>query len=137
MFIDGLSQNYISMLDSHIIVAHYKLACGDRIIRSKSIFPEHRAIYVGVHQGIPLVAENPMGNGVQYIPLDEFLLWGVATIDRIERFVGTEEERREVIPRLNKLTRHQVKEKANTAGAALWGMSLLAMLGGLLIAAND
>ena len=123
------------MLDSNLLVAHYKLACGDRIIRAKSVFPAHRVIYVGVHNGVPMIAENPKGKGVQYISLDEFLLWGVAPIDRIERFPGTEEDRKQVIPNLNKLI--QPSPKGNTAGAALWGMSLLAMLGGLLMTSNE
>lgn len=123
------------MLDSNLLVAHYNLACGDRIIRGESVFPAHRVIYVGIHHGVPMVAENPKGKGVQYISLDEFLLWGVATIERVERFVGTEEDRKQVVPNLNQLA--SPAKKGNTAGTALWGMSLLALLGGILLTTNE
>jgi hypothetical protein len=81
----------------------YGLQLGDRLVREKGILSKHHGIYVGIHDGIPLVAENQNGIGVQYISLSNFLLGNSANLTRIEKFKGTEEARRSIIPRINKL----------------------------------
>jgi hypothetical protein len=52
-------------MDQHYLVNYYSLQCGDRLIRGKGIFSKHHGIYVGYHNGIPMVAENQNGKGVQ------------------------------------------------------------------------
>ncbi|MDD5569641.1 MAG: lecithin retinol acyltransferase family protein [Bacteroidales bacterium] len=82
---------------------YYGLKLGDRLIRQKGILSKHHGIYVGIHNGIPLVAENQSGQGVQYVSLFQFLLGNSSNLIRIEKFKGTEEVRRQIIPRINKL----------------------------------
>jgi hypothetical protein len=88
-------------MDQHYLVNYYSLQCGDRLVRGKGIFSKHHGIYVGYLNGIPTVAENQNGKGVQYVSLAEFL--GSTNIERIQRFAGTEEARRNIIPRINNL----------------------------------
>jgi hypothetical protein len=85
------------------IANKYGLQLGDRLVREKGILSKHHGIYVGIHDGTPLVAENQNGIGVQYISLCNFLLGNSANLTRIEKFKGTEEARRSIIPRINKL----------------------------------
>ncbi len=79
------------------------LKLGDRVVREKGIFSKHHGIYVGIHNGIPLVAENQANQGVQYISLSQFLLHNPANLTRIEKFRGSESARQNIIARINKL----------------------------------
>lgn len=84
-------------------VKRNNLKLGDRLVREKGIFSKHHGIYVGIHNGIPVVAENQIRRGVQYISLNDFLLGDATNLTRIERFHGTEQARMQIIPRINKL----------------------------------
>ena len=79
------------------------LQIGDRLIREKGIVSKHHGIYVGVHDGIPLVAENQVNNGVRYVQLINFLNGNFNNVTRIERYSGSEYARDQIIPRINKL----------------------------------
>ncbi len=128
-------------MNPYSIVNHYGLEIGDRIIRERGVFPRHQAIYVGPHNGTPMVAEKQFGRGIHYIPMNEFLLWGAARVKRVDRFRGNEQDRKKVIPGLNKLIQYPhgpKKEAAPTeGGTTLWSIGILAMLGGLLMTSND
>lgn len=82
---------------------YYQLQVGDRLVREKGIFSKHHGIYAGFHNGEPLVAENQIRRGVQYVSLSTFLLDNSANLTRIEKFRGTEYARINVIPRINSL----------------------------------
>jgi uncharacterized protein YycO len=78
------------------------LAPGDRIIIPKSEFMivQHHGIYLGKNNsGADLVAENKIGYGVRVVSLTEFFS-GVSTITRIEKFEGTNYERRRLVERI-------------------------------------
>jgi hypothetical protein len=64
---------------------------------------EHYGIFCGIHNDLPIVAETQHFNGVQYISLEEFLLWGVEKIERVNTFPGTQNERKCVMPKINEL----------------------------------
>ena len=85
------------------IVNYYNLKLGDRLIREKGIFSKHHGIFVGIHNGLPFVAENNVNSGVQYVTLADFLLNRINNLSRIERFKGTEQARKNIIPRINNL----------------------------------
>lgn len=86
-----------------LLVSKNNLRIGDRLVREKGVFSKHHGIYVGIHNGIPYVAENQINIGVQYITLEAFLLGNENKLTRIERFTGSEEIRNNIIPRINKL----------------------------------
>jgi hypothetical protein len=74
---------------------------GDRIIVPKSNLRwiQHHAIYLGRNeQGIDIIAENRIGVGVQLVSADEFFK-DVITITRIEKFIGSERDRKKAIDR--------------------------------------
>lgn len=85
------------------LIAKYRLRLGDRLVRHKGVFSKHHGIYIGIHNGVALVAENQLGEGVQYISLSEFLLNEPSNLCRVERFKGTEYARQNIIPRINSL----------------------------------
>lgn len=140
-------------MDQHYLVNYYGLKCGDRLVRGKGVLSKHHGIYVGYHNCVPMVAENQNGKGVQYVSLFEFLLWGAASLERIEPFKGSEEARRNVIPRINKLVGTQYdlinfncehfaeliqngKASSKQVNNALWGLGIIAVLG-IMIAASE
>lgn len=74
---------------------------GDRIIVPKSNLRwiQHHAIYLGRNeQGIDIIVENRIGVGVQLVSADEFFK-DVITITRIEKFIGSERDRKKAIDR--------------------------------------
>lgn len=74
---------------------------GDRIIVPKSNLRwiQHHAIYIGRNeQGIDIIVENRIGVGVQLVSADEFFK-DVITITRIEKFIGSERDRKKAIDR--------------------------------------
>jgi hypothetical protein len=77
------------------------LKIGDLIVRQKGPLSTHYIVYVGIHNGIQMVAENQSGIGVRFTSLDEALADNV--IKRFEPFGGTENERQLVIPRVKQL----------------------------------
>jgi hypothetical protein len=90
-------------MNQSYIAKQYRLQIGDRLIREKGIFSKHHGIYVGIHNRVPMVAENQNGCGVQYVTLNQFLLGNVSNLARIERFKGTEKAKSNIILRINKL----------------------------------
>lgn len=73
----------------------------DRIVIPKSNIKlvQHHAIYLGQNnEGVDLIAENKIGFGVRLVTADEFFK-GVIEITRIERFTGTNSERRVAVQR--------------------------------------
>jgi len=125
---------------------YYGLHLGDRIVREKGILSKHHGIYVGIHNGTPLVAENQSGRGVQYISLSKFLLGNSSNLTRIEKFNGTEEARRNIIPRINELVGTQYdsinfncehfveliytgRPSSKQVNTALFGLGLLVFVG--------
>ncbi len=89
---------------NEIYVANfYNLKIGDRILRPKGLIFKHHGIYVGIHNGIPLVAENQVGVGVRCVTLSGFLHGNISNIVGIERFNKSEDMRRKIIPRIEKL----------------------------------
>lgn len=85
------------------LVNKYDLQIGDRLIRDKFIFSKHHVIYAGINNGVPIVAENQMNKGVIYSSLDSALLENPNNLVRVEKFTGTDFQRRQVIPRINEL----------------------------------
>lgn len=81
----------------------HNLQIGDRLIRTKGVVSTHHGIYVGVHNGIALVAENQVGHGVRYITLAEFLLYNASNLKEIRRYKGSETWRRGIIEYINSI----------------------------------
>lgn len=77
------------------------LRIGDLIVRTKGPFSAHYLVYVGIINGVKMVAENQFGKGVQYTTLKNALAGN--PIKRIEPFEGSETERSKVIPKINRL----------------------------------
>lgn len=140
-------------MDQIYTVNQYGLQLGDRLVREKGVFSKHHGIFVGIHNGIPLVAENQSGQGVQYISLYQFLLGNTSNLTRIERFGGSEEARKNIIPRINKLigTHYDLinfncehfaeliqhgRPISRQVNTTLFGLGLLAILG-IIAAANS
>lgn len=72
---------------------------GDRIVVPKSglRIVQHHALYLGRnYQGLDLIAENKIGFGVRLVAVGEFLK-DVIEITRIERFKGTNYERKQAV----------------------------------------
>ncbi len=72
---------------------------GDRIVVPKSglRIVQHHALYLGRnYQGLDLIAENKIGFGVRLVTVGEFLK-DVIEITRIERFKGTNYERKQAV----------------------------------------
>lgn len=79
----------------------YNLKTGDRLIRAKGPLSTHHGIYVGIYNGLPMVAENQIGHGVRYVSLETFMSGN--PLREIRRFSGTQEQRQAIIPRINRL----------------------------------
>ncbi len=79
----------------------YNLKIGDLIVRSKGLISTHYMVYVGMQNGVRMVAENQIGEGVRYKTLSEAIRG--QGIVRFEKFGGKDYERTLVIPRINKL----------------------------------
>jgi hypothetical protein len=79
----------------------YNLKIGDLIVRQKGPFSTHFMVYVGIQNGIPMVAENQNDVGVRFNSLKNALAGNV--IKRFEKFGGTEAQRSLVIPRIKNL----------------------------------
>lgn len=77
------------------------LKIGDLIVRQKGPFSTHYLVYVGIHNGVKMVAENQVGSGVRYATLEEALAGNI--IKRFEAFGGKEHERCMVIPRIEQM----------------------------------
>jgi hypothetical protein len=86
---------------NNLIMNIHSLKIGDLIVRQKGPFSTHFIVYVGIHNGIQMVAENQNGIGVRFISLTDALAGNV--IKRFENFGGTEEQRALVIPRIKEL----------------------------------
>lgn len=90
-------------MDELYLVKRYKLKTGDRLVRSKGILSKHHGIFAAYENGVAWIAENQSGKGVQYVQLSEFLLNDPDTLERIEKFNGTEHQRASIVPRINNL----------------------------------
>lgn len=78
-----------------------RLGIGDRLVRTKGgIFTKHHVLYMGVWQGQHLIAENQVGHGVRYLPLNQFLSEGI--LDRVEYYDYCENSQTVIIDRVNK-----------------------------------
>jgi hypothetical protein len=77
------------------------LRTGDLIVRQKGPFSTHYNVWIGWRNGVQLVAENDNGNGVRYTSLQEAL--NGKPIMRFEKFGGTEDQRRLVMPAIDKM----------------------------------
>ncbi|MBL7683658.1 MAG: lecithin retinol acyltransferase family protein [Flavipsychrobacter sp.] len=77
------------------------LKVGDKLVREKGILSKHHGIYVGIHNGQPLVAENQVGHGVHYITLSNFLKHDYRNITRIEKFPRSDYHRQQVVSHIN------------------------------------
>jgi len=77
------------------------LKVGDLIVRQKGPFSTHFMVYVGMQNGLRMVAENQSGIGVRFTTLKNALSGN--SIKRFERFGGSDKQRRLVIPRIKKL----------------------------------
>lgn len=72
------------------------LKIGDRLIRGKGALSQQCGIYVGMHRGAHLVAENVTTRGLCYASFADFL--GENTLERIEHFQGNEQQRKQIAP---------------------------------------
>lgn len=77
------------------------LQTGDLIVRQKGPLSTHFIVWIGVQNGIKVVAENQTGVGVRFTSLEEALAGN--SIRRLEKFGGNENQRQEVISRIKKL----------------------------------
>lgn len=77
------------------------LRIGDLIVRQKGPFSTHFLVYVGIHGGVHMVAENQIGFGVRFASLEKAL--AANSIKRFEKFGGTEAQRHLVIPKIKSL----------------------------------
>jgi hypothetical protein len=77
------------------------LKIGDLIVRQKGPFSTHYIVYIGIKNGIKMVAENQVGFGVRIVPLIEALACN--SIKRFEPFGGSEYDRRMVMSRIEPL----------------------------------
>lgn len=87
-------------------IQNLNLKPADRIIvpKSRLRMVQHHALYLGQnYQGVHLIAENKIGFGVRLISFDDFFN-GVSEITKIERFAGSNYERKIAVQRaLDKL----------------------------------
>lgn len=90
-------------MNQYYLAQHYNLQIGDRLIRTKGILSTHHGIYVGIHNGIPMVAENQVDYGVRYITLNTFLLNNPDNLKEIRHFQRGEYARSQVINQINGL----------------------------------
>jgi hypothetical protein len=81
-------------------IRHHQVRTGDRIIVQKGPMIWHRAIFVQLPDGKSAVAENRPQSGVQFTDPDTFFAGTCQTPSKVERFVGTKAERRQIIPRI-------------------------------------
>ena len=79
------------------------LRTGDRLIVEKGRLVHHHAIVIRRAGLIPMVAENQPGLGVQYITLEQFLARSGTAKIWMQKFMGTEADRKNVIPRIDAL----------------------------------
>jgi hypothetical protein len=77
------------------------LRTGDLIVRKKGPLSTHYIVWIGWIDGRQMVAENQFGHGVRYTTLAEALAG--SPIVRFEKFGGTENQRRMVIPHVNSM----------------------------------
>lgn len=77
------------------------LKIGDLIVRQKGPLSTHFMVYVGMDNGVQMVAENQSGVGVRFTSLANALAGNV--IKRFEKFGGTDAQRSLVIPRIKNL----------------------------------
>ncbi len=77
------------------------LKIGDLIVRQKGPFSTHFMVYIGMQNGVQMVAENQSGLGVRFTSLANALAGNV--IKRFEKFGGTESQRSWVIPKIQNL----------------------------------
>jgi hypothetical protein len=77
------------------------LKTGDLIVRKKGRFSAHYLVFLFMQNGEHIVAENQNGHGVRYNTLSRALRG--KPIKRFERFGGTEAQRKQVIPRIERM----------------------------------
>ncbi len=80
-------------------VTHFKLQPGDRVVLPKSQWKlvQHHALYLGYDDfGNHYMCENVIGVGVILTRVNDFFK-GVNTVTRIERYVGTNSNRKLVV----------------------------------------
>src|SRR5688572_609041 len=77
------------------------LRTGDLIVRQKGPFSTHFLVYIGIQNGVHVVAENQTGVGVRFTTLKEALAGNV--IKRFEPFGGTETQRKLVVIKVNEI----------------------------------
>lgn len=78
-----------------------RIKIGDRLVRTKGgFFTKHHVLYMGMWQGQHLIAENQVGYGVRYLPLNQFLSEG--KLDRVEYYEHCENSQTIIIDRVNK-----------------------------------
>lgn len=81
------------------IIKHLALQPGDRIVIPKSQMGmvQHHALYIGTDSsGRDLIIENKIGYGIRVVATEDFLSDCIG-ITKIERFAGSEQERRRSI----------------------------------------
>ncbi|MBS1507031.1 MAG: lecithin retinol acyltransferase family protein [Bacteroidetes bacterium] len=77
------------------------LRSGDLIVRQKGPLSTHYIVYIGWRNGVQVVAENQIGQGVRYTSLTEALAGN--KILRFEKFGGSETQRQLVVAKVNEL----------------------------------
>jgi hypothetical protein len=79
----------------------HSLKIGDLIVRAKGPFSTHYLVYLGIQNGIRMVAENQIGVGVRVTTLEAALANNA--IKRFEPFGGAEHDRSLVLIKVNNL----------------------------------
>lgn len=74
---------------------------GDILIRTNSVLGNHYGIFIGELNGTVIVAENRKSCGIRFVTFHKFL--DGKKLAGIERFDGKEEDRKLVLPFLEKL----------------------------------
>jgi uncharacterized protein YycO len=85
----------------HSVLKRYAIRPGDRIVEPKSNLRivQHHSIYLGSDMnGTDWIIENKVGFGVRLISADEYFRT-VIEITRVERFNGTQGDRRRLVER--------------------------------------
>ncbi|MGD1845757.1 MAG: hypothetical protein ACFB10_10235 [Salibacteraceae bacterium] len=77
------------------------LQTGDILIRNNAVLGNHYGIYIGELNGTVIVAENRNSSGIRFVTYHKFL--DGKKLVGCERFDGKEEDRKLVLPFLEKL----------------------------------
>ena len=77
------------------------LQTGDILIRNNAMLGNHYGVYIGELNGTVIVAENRKSLGIRFVPYQKFL--DGKKLVGLERFDGKEEDRKLVLPFLDRL----------------------------------